>query len=122
MNNNGRGLVALAGALAITTVLAATPASAAPGECETELDAVATAIDDATFLSNRAAMDETNMEAKLAAAEAKVAQDKYSDAIDKLLNISDKATALANAGKPKLDDAAGINSAVTAAITCIGLL
>lgn len=111
-----------AGVLAVTMMLATAPASAAPGDCQAELDAVAVAIDSANFLGKKALMDETNMEAKLDAAEAKVARDKFSDAIDKLLNISDKATALATAPKPKLDDATGINTAVSAAIICVGAL
>lgn len=37
-----------------------------------------------------------------------------------LQDISDKATALATAPKPKLEDASGINGAVVTAIGCVG--
>jgi len=90
------------------------------GSCSTELNAVEAAIVDAVFLGRKAVTDESNLVAKLDAAAAKIALQKYSDAIDKLENISDTATALAGATKPKLEDATGINSAVSAAITCVG--
>lgn len=47
---------------------------------------------------------------------------KFSDAVDKLQDISDKATALAGAARPKLEDASGINSAVVDAIRCVAAL
>ena len=113
---------ALAAAVALGLMMGGAAAMAAPGECAFELDAVRTAIGEATFLGRRAEMDETNLLAKVEAAESKVALDKYSDAIDKLLDVSDTATALADAPKPKLDDATGINNAVTVAIDCVGSL
>lgn len=114
---------AITGALLATLcAFGAGPAAAShyTGSCSTELNAVETAIDDAVFLGKKAGTDESNLDAKLDAAAAKIALQKYSDAIDKLENISDTATALAGAPKPKLDDATGINSAVSAAITCVG--
>lgn len=60
--------------------------------------------------------------AKLEAAAARVGLSKFSDAVDKLQNISDTATALANAPKAKLEDATQINGAVVTAIGCIGAL
>ena len=45
---------------------------------------------------------------------------KFDDAVDKLQNISDTATALADAPKQKLEDASGINWAVVTAIGCVG--
>jgi len=98
-------------------------AQAAPGDCSTELGAVATAIESADYLGTRNAdMNRSNLIAKLDAAYAKLDLDKFSDAIDKLLNISDKATAWADPDlrKPKLLDATGINEAVGDAITCVG--
>ena len=88
--------------------------------CASELNAVDTAIVDGVFLGKNASTDESNLRAKLEAAAAKVGLRKYDDAVDKLHNISDTATALANAPKQKLEDASGINEAVRTAISCIG--
>lgn len=92
------------------------------GECAIELNAVGQAIEDATFLGNKAPTDESSLLAKLDAANAKVALKKYDDAVDKLMNIVSTATALANAAKPKLDSAYGINTAAGAAMDCVGAL
>jgi len=98
-------------------------AQAAPGDCSTELGAVATAIESANYLGTRNAdMNRSSLLTKLDAAYAKLDLDKFSDAIDKLLTISDKATAWADPDlrKPKLDNATDINEAVGEAITCVG--
>lgn len=102
--------------------LGAGPAAAThyAGPCGTELNAVEAAILGGQFLGRKAGTDQSNLITKLDAAAAKIALQKYSDAIDKLENISDTATALAGATKPKLNDATGINSAVSTAITCVG--
>jgi hypothetical protein len=71
------------------------------------------------FLGRNASTDQSNLLAKLEAAAAKVRLNKYDDAVDKLQNISDTATALADAPKQKLDDASRINSAVVTAIGCV---
>lgn len=80
---------------------------------------VSTAIENATFLGKRAYNDQMNMLIKAEAAVSKINAYKFDDAIDKLVDISDKATALADAPKSKLDDATGINDAVGAAVVCI---
>ena len=92
------------------------------GACAFELNAVEAAIRGAVFQGQNATTDQSNLLAKLEAANAKVAEGKFSDAVDKLDDISDKATALAGAPKPKLADATAINTAVTAAIACVGRL
>ena len=92
------------------------------GACAIQLNATETAIQTAIFLGRNASTDRTNLLAKLQAAGAKVGLTKYSDAVDKLQNISDTATALANAPKPKIEDASGINAAVVTAIGCVGAL
>lgn len=91
------------------------------GPCATEFTALEYAIHNGVFLGARASTDQTNLLAKLSAAEAKVTATppKYSDAIDKLQDISDTATALAGAPKPKLQDATAINNAVINAMTCV---
>ena len=97
-------------------------ASAYPfgGACGTELNAVGSAIQDGAFVGKKGAADQSNLLAKLEAAAAKVQLGKFDDAVDKLLDISDTATALADAPKPKLEDAGEINTAVIAAIACVG--
>lgn len=92
------------------------------GACESQLNALEAAIENAVFLGNNASSDRSNLLAKLEAAAAKLEMGKFSDAVDKLQDISDKATALAAAAKPKLEDAGGINSAVVDAISCVGAL
>ena len=94
-------------------------------DCATELNAVEDAIDGATYFGRNAASNESNLRAKLEAASTKIDHDKFDDAVDKLLDISDKATALAYPpGKSKLDapDALGINTAVSNAIACVASL
>ncbi|BAL22803.1 hypothetical protein [Azoarcus sp. KH32C] len=90
--------------------------------CAPELNAVEAAIMAGTFLGRSAATDQSNLLAKLDAAAAKIQLQKFPDAIDKLEDISNAATALAGAPKPKLNDASLINSSVRTAITCVGNL
>ena len=106
--------------LAVSMMMGAGTASATAGDCAAELIAVGSAIDAGVYLGKRAATSESNLQAKLEAADAKVSLDKFSDAVDKLMNISDTATALADAPKAKLEDATDINDAVSAAIICVG--
>jgi hypothetical protein len=89
-------------------------------DCSTEITDVGEAIDGAVYSGQKATSNKSNLFAKLAAAEAKLDCGKPADAIDKLEDISDKATAWADAPKPKLEDATGINGAVGAALLCIG--
>lgn len=90
------------------------------GACASELNALEAAIGGGVFLGRNASTDQSNLLAKLEAAAAKVRLNKYDDAVDKLQNISDTATALADAPKQKLEDASGINGAVATAIACVG--
>ena len=92
------------------------------GECGTELNAVEFAISNGVFYGRNAATSQTNLLTKLEAAAAKISLGKYSDAVDKLLDISDGATKLADAPKPKLEDASAINGSVGQAIGCVGAL
>lgn len=93
--------------------------NAALGTVGASLTAVETAINSAAFLGNRATSDKSNLLAKLEAAYSKALAGKWGDAIQKLGDISDTATALAGAPKPKLDDATGINNAVINATRCM---
>ena len=92
------------------------------GACATELNAVETAIGGGVFIGKSAATDQSNLLVKLEATAAKVQLGKYSDAVDKLQNISDTATALADAQRPKLEDASVINGTVVTAIGCVSSL
>jgi len=90
------------------------------GACASELNALETTIQNGVFLGKNASTDQSNLLAKLEAAAVKVGLNKFDDAVDKLQNISDTATALADAPKQKLEDASGINWAVVTAIGCVG--
>jgi hypothetical protein len=92
------------------------------GQCDDLLAAIGQKIESAHFIGNKAETDRSNLFAKLAEAQAKVYLKKYNDSITKLGNISDTSTALANARKPKLEDASAINYAVSNAIGCVGAL
>ena len=85
--------------------------------CACELNAVDTAIVDGNFVGKNASTAESNLRAKLEAAAAKVGLRKFDDAVDKLQNISDTATALADASKYKLEGVSRINEAVVTAIS-----
>jgi len=80
---------------------------------------VSVAIETAKFLGKRAYNDQTNMLIKAEASISKLKAYKFDDAIDKLVDISDKANALADAPKAKLADATAINNAVGNGVVCI---
>lgn len=112
-------LVAIAAFPLMTGV--ATASGPYQGSCGAALDGVETAIIAATFYEPKAASNESNMILKLDSANTKLRQNKPLDALANLESISDRATELATAQKPKLDDAAGINAAAASAISCIGM-
>jgi hypothetical protein len=66
--------------------------------------------------------DQKNMVLKAEAAIFKLGVHKLEDAVDKLLDISEKANSLEDARKPKLDGAGAIDSAIENAIACINNL
>jgi len=90
--------------------------------CSEDLAAVQRAIDGGIYSGRKATSNKSNLEVKLVAAETKLTAYKFGDAVDKLYDISEKATAWADAPKAKLDDATAINYAVADAMTCIGSL
>ncbi|MDH3473737.1 MAG: hypothetical protein OEM59_08590 [Rhodospirillales bacterium] len=101
MSNYGRGLVALAGALAITTVLAATPASATDVDCSSQLTALSGEISGADFANE---MDRNRLLGKVTAAGGKLGMHKFEDAEQKIYDIITKVTALRDAPKEKIND------------------
>jgi hypothetical protein len=96
-------------------------AEISPTACQAELDALRLAINSATFSGKHAAADQNNLLLKVNAAQAKLAEVKTADAIQKLEDIRATVLALSTAAKPKLDatDADAINAAVDAAEVCI---
>jgi hypothetical protein len=106
-------------AVLLLTIAMSGASQGALAACDTETGMVAIEITSAVFNGKRADRDRNNMLLKVEAAISKIDAEKYSDAIGKLIDISDKANALADAPKPKLEDASGINAAVLAAAVCI---
>jgi hypothetical protein len=92
------------------------------GQCSTALNTLEISIQNADFRGKRAENTRSNLLTKLEAANAKITLLKYSDAVDKLGDISDEATKLAGAVKQKLSDATAINAAVASSISCTGAL
>jgi hypothetical protein len=97
-------------------------AHADDGWCGDQLTAVQAAIDGGVYSGRKATSNVSNLSMKLDAADAKLSLHKFDGAVDKLYDISEKATAWADAPKAKLDDATAINYAVADAISCIGSL
>jgi hypothetical protein len=135
MQHISRWIPALA-ALAFTAACSNTPSATAPsvpagfsadvtaGSCQTELDALRAAIQAGNFTGKNGATDKANLLLKVDAAQAKLAEGKPVDAIEKLENVRVTVVALSTPdakGKTKLDaaGAAGILSAVDAAEACI---
>lgn len=116
MSKNIFSVAVAAIALALTT---AGTGSAAPGDCSSELDAVADAIAAGDFRNEK---DRTRLHGKVIQAQAKVDLDKCSDAIDKLDDIDDKVSALSDGNrKQKLppEDAMDIMDETAIAALCI---
>jgi hypothetical protein len=92
--------------------------------CSDELATVQTKLDDGIYQGRKATTIQSNLDMKLAAAKTKLTYYKFDDAVEKLYDISEKATAWADADAPKakLVDATAINDAVADAISCIGSL
>ena len=93
------------------------PCPSGVGTVGVALDGVADAIEEDGEFRRHA--DQSNLLVKLSNANSKTLLFKWDDAVDKLQDISDKATELAGAPKPKLDGADAINAAAEAAIGCL---
>lgn len=108
-------------------VLATPSAEVAIVPCQAELDALRAAINSATFTGKNGSADRANLLRKVDAAQAKVADGKNADAVQKLEDIRMTVVALSTPdakGKTKLDaaGAAAILAAVDAAEACIQAL
>lgn len=112
----------------ITAPFVATPsAEVALAPCQAELDALRLATNSATFTSRNASADRANLLRKVDAAQAKIADGKFADAVQKLEDIRTTVVALSTPdakGKTKLDaaGAAAIIAAADAAEACIQAL
>ena len=97
-------------------------AAATVAECDAGIDAVRSAVGGVTFLSRQAAKDEAGLLTKLDAAQAKLDEGKFEDAVQKLIDFKNAVIALRDAGKPKMsaEDAQTLLDAADAAIACIG--
>jgi hypothetical protein len=83
------------------------------------LDGVSDAIVAAGFDPAKLSPSQASLMSKLSSANDKTKARKWGDAIAKLDDLSDSATAMAGAAKPKLRSADGINAAVVAATNCL---
>jgi hypothetical protein len=106
------------------TAPAGRPAEASVASCESELNALQSVIEGASFTGRKAATDEAGLLGKVAEARAKLAEGKPTDAVRKLEDIRTAVTALSTpdaGGKTKLDpaDATRIVAAVEAAERCV---
>ena len=90
--------------------------------CPGELDAVDAAIAAATFNGKRGEIDRLGMFGKVDEAIRKLKEEKYGDAMQKLLDISAKAEALATSPKQKLEDDTDIQTSIYYANQCISSL
>ena len=107
-------------ALAMSAAFLLPGVAGAAEVCSDPMGDVESAISNADFLGKFGVRDENNMLNKHYQAIVKLRRGKFDDAIDKLINISDKAYGLATASpKPKLGDDSEISMAVNDAIACI---
>jgi hypothetical protein len=90
-------------------------------DCAGSFYALDKIIVEAQFRGKNATTDQSNLRVKLAGADVKLLEQKPGDATDKLVEIADKATTLADAAKPKLADAGAkaINDGASYAIQCV---
>ncbi len=90
-------------------------------ECDAAMDAVHDAVGTVEFLGRQAEKDEAGLVEKLEAAQVKLEEGKFDDAIQKLTDFTSAVIALRDAAKPKisLEDARTLLDAANAAIGCI---
>jgi hypothetical protein len=84
--------------------------------CQTELDALESAITSATFTNER---DQQNLLTKLQNAETKLSEGKTQDAVAKITGIQSAVEKLAAGGKLDQDGANAMDDAAEAAIACL---
>jgi hypothetical protein len=91
--------------------------------CAVEMGNVEYAIEAAVFAAkgprSKGKDDQAQMFLKVQEAISKLREEKYDDAIGKLVDIADKAAALADSPKQKLADDTAIQSTIYNAMVCI---
>ena len=92
------------------------PKADAQTACETELDALESAINSASFTNVK---DQLNLLTKLSNAEAKLAVGKTQDAVAKITDIQTAVAKLTEGNKLDPDDAQAIDAAAADAIECL---
>ena len=92
------------------------PMADAQAACQTELDALESAIGSATFTNEK---DRQNLLAKLSNAETKLTEGKTEDAVAKITDIQSAVARLAERNKLDPDDAQAIDAAAEDAIECL---
>ena len=87
--------------------------------CQSDLDALKSAISLATFTGKNAPTDKANLLAKVTAAESKLDEGKTQDAVAKIEDIKSAVNKLAAGNKLGAADAKAINEAADTAIACL---
>jgi FIMAH domain-containing protein len=91
-------------------------------ECQAQLAALREQTLSTTFTGKNAATDQANLVAKLDAASAKLAEGKFTDAVQKLQDFEAKVQQFIDAGKVAPDAGAALISSAEAVITCVNNL
>ncbi|HEX2741323.1 MAG TPA: hypothetical protein VHM69_12830 [Rubrobacter sp.] len=102
--------------LSSLVIVLSAPRADAQAVCQTELDALESAITSATFTNEK---DRQNLLAKLSNAEAKLTEGKTNDAVAKVTDIQSAAARLAEGNKLDPDGAKAIDAAAAVAIGCL---
>jgi hypothetical protein len=107
-------------ALAVSAVATVAPAGAATtGECQAQIDQLATQTQAATFTGKNADRDRSGLLSKLANANTKLSEGKNADAIQKLQDFQAQVGVLGQTGKLAPADADSLAAGADAAIACI---
>ena len=103
------------------TSLAGTAIATTAEECQAKIDALTGQTADATFFGQSAEKNSTRLQDKLAAASAKLAEDKFADTIEKVSDFRATVDALNTAPKLKIhpDDAAVLIGGANDVIACL---
>lgn len=109
--------VALCSALLVALVVPVAAVSAAtPAECSAEIDQLRGAVSTASFTNEK---DRTTIDAKLVAAQQKLAQGKLADAIAKLADARVRVEQIGAAGKLDSAQASSLIAGIDSAIACV---
>jgi hypothetical protein len=106
--------------VAVALLASAGPTAAATvEECQAHINTLVVQTQDAEFLGNNAGKDEAGLLDKLDLASAKLAEGKFADAEQKLVDFRDKVALLSAQGKLDVDNAQLIIAGADDAIACV---